>query len=211
MTELGLRERKKQETRRRITDAAIELFAERGFEQVPVADIAAAADVSTATVFNYFPAKEDLIYDGMASFNESLLAAVRDRAEGVGVVAAFRAHVVQPRGVLADPASPVLPGLARIARIVRDSPSLQARERLEADRAVTALHALLADEIDDDLRCWTVASALVGTTRGMTRQVQEAAAAGTVDARMARRLLASAGAALDVIETGLAGTTKRRA
>ncbi|AJR18299.1 hypothetical protein [Pimelobacter simplex] len=45
----------------------------------------------------------------------------------------------------------------------------------------------------------------------MTRQVQEAAAAGTVDARMARRLLASAGAALDVIETGLAGTTKRRA
>ncbi|WP_377323656.1 TetR/AcrR family transcriptional regulator [Pimelobacter simplex] len=211
MTELGLRERKKQETRRRITDAAIELFAERGFEQVPVADIAAAADVSTATVFNYFPAKEDLIYDGMASFNETLLAAVRDRAEGVGVVAAFRAHVVQPQGVLADPASPVLPGLARIARIVRDSPSLQARERLEADRAVTALHALLADEIDDDLRCWTVASALVGTTRGMTRQVQEAAAAGTVDARMARRLLASAGAALDVIETGLAGTTKRRA
>ncbi|GEB12850.1 hypothetical protein GUY44_16540 [Pimelobacter simplex] len=60
-------------------------------------------------------------------------------------------------------------------------------------------------------RCWTVASALVGTTRAMTRQVQEAAAAGTVDARMARRLLASAGAALDVIETGLAGTTKRRA
>lgn len=210
MNEPGLRERKKQETRRRITDAAIELFAARGFEQVPVADIAAAADVSTATVFNYFPAKEDLIYDGMASFHESLLAAIRERAAGVGVVAAFRAQVLQPRGVLADPGSPVLAGLARIARIVRDSPSLQARERLEADRAVTALRALLADEIDDDLRCWTVASALVGITRGMTRQVQEAAAAGRVDARMAARLLAEAAAALDVIEAGLAAPTKGR-
>ena len=210
MTELGLRERKKQETRRRITDAAIELFAERGFEQVPVADIAAAADVSTATVFNYFPAKEDLIYDGMASFNESVLAAIRDRPDGVSVVAAFRAYVVQPRGVLADPTSPILPALARIARIVRDSPSLQARERLEADREVEALRTLLADEIDDELRCWTVASALVGTTRGMTRQVQHAAAEGRVDARLTKRLLASADAAIAVIEAGLAAATNRR-
>ncbi|GAA3667431.1 hypothetical protein GCM10022237_29230 [Nocardioides ginsengisoli] len=210
MTELGLRERKKQETRRRITDAAIELFAERGFEQVPVADIAAAADVSTATVFNYFPAKEDLIYDGMASFNESVLAAIRDRADGVSVVQAFRVYVIQPRGVLADPASPVVPALARIARIVRDSPSLQARERLEADREVEALRELLAEELDDELRCWTVASALVGTTRGMSRQVQRAAAEGSLDARLARRLLASADAAVAVIEAGLAGATKRR-
>lgn len=209
MTEPGLRERKKQETRRRITDAAIELFAARGFEQVPVADIAAAADVSTATVFNYFPAKEDLIYDGMASFNAAVLAAIRDREPGVSVVAAFRAHVVQPRGVLADPASPVLPALARIARIVRDSPSLQARERLEADRETEALRELLADELGDDLRCWTVAAALVGTSRGTTRRVQAAAAEGKVDARMAKRLLAEAAAALDVIEAGLAASTNR--
>ncbi|WGX95025.1 TetR/AcrR family transcriptional regulator [Nocardioides sp. L-11A] len=204
MPEPGLRERKKQETRRRITAAAIELFAERGFEQVPVADIAVAADVSTATVFNYFPAKEDLIYDGMAAFNEHLLAAVRDRPAGQRVVSAFRAYVVQPRGVLADPGSPVLAGLSRIARIVQDSPSLRARERLEADIAVATLRDLLADELGDDLRSWTVASALVGTTRGMTREVQRAAAEGTLDARMAKRLLASAAAAIDLVEAGLA-------
>ncbi|MBM7515642.1 TetR/AcrR family transcriptional regulator [Nocardioides nitrophenolicus] len=210
MAELGLRERKKQETRQRITDAAIELFAERGFEQVPVADIAAAADVSTATVFNYFPAKEDLIYDGMAAFHEHLLAAVRDRPAGQRVISAFRDYVVQPRGVLADPASPVLAGLSRIARIVQDSPSLQARERLEADRATAALHDLLVaelgDDLRDDLRAWTVASALVGTTRGMTREVQRAAAEGRVDARLAKRLLAAAAGAIDVVEAGLAGT-----
>jgi len=199
----GLRERKKQETRQRITDAAIALFAERGFEQVPVVDIAAAADVSTATVFNYFPTKEDLIYDGMAAFNEHLLAAVRDRPAGQSVVEAFREYVLQPRGVLASPRSPVLEGLSRIARIVRDSPSLQARERLEADRAITALRDLLADELGDDLRSWTVASALVGTTRGMTRAVQAAAAEGKVDARLAKRLIADAAAALDVVEAGL--------
>lgn len=208
MAEPGLRERKKQETRQRITEAAIELFAERGFEQVPVADIAAAADVSTATVFNYFPAKEDLIYDGMAAFNEHLLAAVRDRPAGQRVISAFRDYVVQPRGVLADPASPVLVSLSRIARIVQDSPSLQARERLEADRAVAALRELLADELGDDLRSWAVASALVGTTRGMTREVQRAAAEGTVDARLAKRLLASAAAAIDVVQIGLVEATK---
>jgi AcrR family transcriptional regulator len=208
MAEPGLRERKKQETRQRITEAAIELFAERGFEQVPVADIAVAADVSTATVFNYFPAKEDLIYDGMAAFNEHLLAAVRDRPPGQRVISAFRAYVVQPRGVLADPTSPVLASLSRIARIVQDSPSLQARERLEADRAVAALRELLADELGDDLRSWMVASALVGTTRGMTREVQRAAAEGTVDARLTKRLLASAAAAIDAIQIGLVEATK---
>lgn len=208
MAEPGLRERKKQETRQRITEAAIELFAERGFEQVPVADIAVAADVSTATVFNYFPAKEDLIYDGMAAFNEHLLAAVRDRPAGQRVVSAFRDHVLQPRGVLADPASPVLASLSRIARIVQDSPSLQARERLEADRAVCALRELLVGELGDDLRSWAVASALVGTTRGMTREVQRAAAEGKVDARLTKRLLASAAAAIDVIQIGLVEATK---
>jgi AcrR family transcriptional regulator len=204
MSEPGLRERKKQETRQRITEAAIALFAERGFERVPVADIAVAADVSTATVFNYFPAKEDLIYDGMASFNDTMLAAIRERPQGTSVVAAFRDYVLQPRGVLADPGSPIIESLALVGRIVRDSPSLQARERLEADRAVEALRDLLADELGDrSLRPWAVASALVGTTRGMVREVQAAAAEGRISARFTRQILAAAGAAIDVVEAGL--------
>lgn len=200
----GLRERKKEATRRRIADAAIALFAERGFERVPVADIAAAAEVSPATVFNYFPTKEDLIYDGMAAFQAALVEEITARPEGTSVVAAFRSYALQPRGVLADPGSPALAALAEVGRIVQDSPSLQARERLEADRTTEALRDLLAAELDDDgLRPWTIAAALVGTTRGMAHEVQTAAAEGRVTRRFTRRILADAEAALDLIEAGL--------
>jgi AcrR family transcriptional regulator len=209
MTELGLRERKKQETRRRITAAAIDLFAERGFEKVPVADIARAADVSTATVFNYFPVKEDLIYDGMSSFHDDLVAAVRERPSGTSVLGAFRDYVLQPRGVLADPKSPVLESVAQVARIVRQSPSLQARERAEADRAVGELRMLLEEELGEDvLRAWAVSSALVGTTRGMSREVQAAAAEGRITKRFVTQLLASAAATLDIVEAGLDPATR---
>jgi AcrR family transcriptional regulator len=202
-TEPGLRERKKEATRRRITDAAVALFAERGFEKVPVADIAAAADVSPATVFNYFPTKEDLIYDGMESFHSALLEAIRDRPAGTTVVAAFRDYVLQPRGVLADPDSPVVESLAQIARIVSESPSLQARERLEADREAEGLRQLLAEELGDGILPWTIAAALVGTTRGMSRQVQLAAAEGRLGARFTSEVLAAAVAAIDAVEAGL--------
>lgn len=62
MTELGLRERKKLQTRRLIADTAFRLFAERGFDGVTVAQVARSADVSEATVFNYFGTKETLFY-----------------------------------------------------------------------------------------------------------------------------------------------------
>ena len=61
MTRVGLRERKKAETRSRILQAAVELCAERGVHEGPVDEIAARADVGKGTVYNYFPAKDDLL------------------------------------------------------------------------------------------------------------------------------------------------------
>src|ERR671925_604506 len=97
---LGLRERKKQQTRQLIAETARRLFTERGFERVTVAEIARAADVSEQTVFNYFPTKEDLVYWRLESFEQDLLAAVRDREPGEPVLAAFGRFVTRPRGLL---------------------------------------------------------------------------------------------------------------
>src|SRR5436305_14133993 len=88
-TDVGLRERKKQRTRQLIADTARRLFAERGFDRVTVAEIAREAEVAQATVFNYFPTKEDLFYSRLEAFEEQLLAAIRERAPGQRVLAAF--------------------------------------------------------------------------------------------------------------------------
>src|SRR5258708_27216238 len=93
--QLGLRERKKQQTRQLIAEAALRLFNERGFDAVTVAQVARAADVSDATVFNYFPTKESLFFRQMQSFEESLVQAVCDRRNGESVLQAFRAFIEQ--------------------------------------------------------------------------------------------------------------------
>src|SRR3954466_12742922 len=96
----GLRERKKQRTRQLIAETARGLFAERGFDQVTVAEIAREAEVAQATVFNYFPTKEDLFYSRLEAFEEQLLTAIRERGPGQGVLAAFAAFLLGRQGVL---------------------------------------------------------------------------------------------------------------
>ena len=66
----GLRERKKRLMRQLISDTATAMFLERGFDEVRVAEVAAACGVSEKTVYNYFPTKESLLLDreeGMAA------------------------------------------------------------------------------------------------------------------------------------------------
>src|SRR5215218_9458705 len=125
----GLRERKKQQTRQLIADTARRLFTERGFEGVTVAEIAREADVSEKTVFNYFPTKEDLVYWRLESFEEELLATVRERAAGESVLDAFGRFVREPRGMLGQYDPDARERLAALTRMIVESPSLLTREQ----------------------------------------------------------------------------------
>src|SRR3954471_24179628 len=86
---VGLRESKKARTRQAISDVATQLFAAHGFERVTIAQIAAAADVSVKTVFNYFPTKEDLFFDRADELLEGLLRTIRERPPGTTITAAL--------------------------------------------------------------------------------------------------------------------------
>jgi AcrR family transcriptional regulator len=163
--ELGLRERKKQRTRVLIAETARALFAERGFDAVSVAEIARVAEVSEATVYNYFPTKEDLVYYGMEAFEEEMLAAIRTRPAGESVLVAFGRFATEPRGFLAAPDEFSARALLDASRMIATSPALLARERQILARYTDAIAGLLAEETGagpKDLAPRVVAAALVG-------------------------------------------------
>ena len=86
----GLRERKKQRTRERIVEAAMSLFAERGYHATTIPDIAAAADVAPRTFFAYFPSKEAVVFHDVDRDLDSLASALRDRLPGETAFDALR-------------------------------------------------------------------------------------------------------------------------
>jgi AcrR family transcriptional regulator len=121
---LGLRERKKLRTRQAIAAAALRLFAERGYEDTTIAEIAAAADVSPRTFFSYFPSKEEVIFaevdDRLAEVRERLAAPL----EGETPLAAIRRSVVDVMHALATEHGEY--GAVQV-RLVFERPALQAR------------------------------------------------------------------------------------
>jgi AcrR family transcriptional regulator len=86
----GLRERKKQRTREQIIEAAMGLFAERGYHATTIADIAEAADVAPRTFFSYFPSKEAVVFHDVESELDGLAGALRDRLPGETAFDALR-------------------------------------------------------------------------------------------------------------------------
>jgi AcrR family transcriptional regulator len=92
LSQIGRRERKKAVTRALILQAAHELFIERGFDAVSVREIADQADVSPTTVFAHFPQKEALLFFEEDAQRDRLVAAVRDRPDGLSISEALKAY-----------------------------------------------------------------------------------------------------------------------
>ena len=98
-TQPGLRERKKQRTRETIARAAHELFAERGYHATTLPDIAEAADVSTRTIFAYFPSKEDILFSDFPLMRDALTQALVERPDGEDALETVRKFILSLHAV----------------------------------------------------------------------------------------------------------------
>jgi AcrR family transcriptional regulator len=143
-SEPGLRERKKRETRERIRRTAVRLFLERGFEDVSVADVADAAGVSKMTVFNYFPAKEDMFFAGSERIFPDLAGAVRGREPDQSPVQALRAYVLAELESRAEWTG-LHDGVADFTHLIWTSPTLLGG----IGRRWQGLRAELVDALDE--------------------------------------------------------------
>jgi AcrR family transcriptional regulator len=195
---VGLREFKKQRTRRAIADTALRLFAERGFDHVTVAEVAEAAGVSEKTVFNYFATKEDLFFDEADEREAALLAAVRDRKPGESIPAALRRQQVSDCGRMCSA------GFAGFARLIEESPALRAKELEIMARFTRAL----AEAIEEELGCSefeaeVAATLLVGVHWQFFVTARERALAGKHGRAAERRLRADLDRAYELLDRGL--------
>jgi len=196
----GLRERKKRATRQAISNVATRLFTERGFDNVTVAQVAAAANVAKMTVFNYFARKEDLFFDREDESRELARAALAERPPGQSPVAALRrlAHELVEKE---HPFAKLTGGSSRFWRTVEQSPALQARAREMRDELVNDLAKLIAEAVGSarlDASAHLAAASVVTTWTVAYAQAQRRQRqGGTGDA--------VSSVFLDLIDRGFAG------
>lgn len=139
ITEQGRRERKKAQTRQAISDAAMELFLERGYEQVTLREIADAADIAASTLFTHFATKESLVFDLDRDIESGLVRAVSQRASGVTVLDALRGHLETHH--LHGSAG----GDDRVRRLIDETPALSSYARSMWQRHEGALAGAIAE------------------------------------------------------------------
>ncbi|WP_406674083.1 helix-turn-helix domain-containing protein [Nonomuraea sp. N2-4H] len=197
----GLRELKKQRTRAAIADTALELFLARGFDEVTVAEVARAAGVSDATVFNYFRTKEDLVFERLDRFWTRLIAAIEHRPDGQGVVDATEAFLLDQ-----EPTSLSAEGderLAGISRMIAASPALLARERASYDHAATALAEVIARTTALGEHAATAAHLILGVHKSLVAYTREQVLAGATGQALADRVAARTRSGYALLRRGL--------
>jgi AcrR family transcriptional regulator len=173
---------------------------------VPVSEIAREAEVSEATVFNYFPTKEDLFYYRLEAFEEEMLSSVRDRRPDESVIDAFGRFVTIPRGLLAARDPEQIEHLAAITRVITESPALLAREQQIYAAYTHSLAELLAAETGShgEVEPWVVARSLIGLHQAVVDYARREIVAGTRNPALTRRVRRQTQRALELLSAGLA-------
>ncbi|MGW3678928.1 TetR family transcriptional regulator [Streptomyces prasinus] len=210
----GLRERKKQRTREAISDTAIALFLERGFDQVSVVDIAAAAEVSKPTLFKYFPTKEDLVVQRFADHQTASSTVVAERPPGVSVIDALHQHFLD--GLAArDPITGLNDdeGVLAFHGLVHSTPGLVARVGQYLARAEESLARTLSDALDPggrEITAALLAGQVIATERILASANWQRVVAGRSADEVHPEAVADADHAYALLRHGLAGVAPQR-
>ncbi|MFC8453100.1 TetR family transcriptional regulator [Kitasatospora sp. NPDC057223] len=206
----GLRERKKRLMRQQLSDTATEMFMERGFDAVRVAEIAEACGVSEKTVFNYFPTKESLVLDLGEATLESLRTTLAD--PGLPPVEAARTILARElQGLtswIAAQADPIQAkaALVRFGILIRSAPSLRAYQRDMADRLIAAATEILAERTGmnpDDPEPQIAATALLGLWPVQFQALRRHLGRDLTPAQLHQAITADVARAARLIEAGL--------
>jgi AcrR family transcriptional regulator len=199
----GLRERRKQETRQAISDIATQMFVDRGFDQVTIAEVAEAAGVAKMTVTNYFPRKEDLVFDRAEAVERHLADVIAARAPGESMLAAVRrdyAEAVARADVTLGLSSPAF------AAMIVSSPVLIGRVREMLDRREQALgDAIAAETGTDGPQERLVAALLASAHRVLAAEASGRSLAGQPREQISAALAGAATRAFDLLEPSLGG------
>jgi AcrR family transcriptional regulator len=199
----GLRERRKQETRQAISDIATRMFVERGFEEVTIAQVAGAAGVAKMTVTNYFPRKEDLVFDRAEAVVRHLADVIAARAPGESMLAAIRrdyAEAIARADVTLGLSSP------GFARMILGSPVLTSRVLEMLNERERVLGDAIAAETGTDNPQQRLAAALLASVhRVLSAEAAQRSLAGQPREEICAVLADAATRAFDLLEPSLGG------
>ena len=207
----GLRERKKAQSRLAISNVATKMFIERGFDDVTVAEVAAAADVSVATIFNYFETKEELFFDREGEVIEAQRRCILERKAGETITSVLHREFL----AAIDAGLPhLMADGASFLRTIEGSSALRARVRLGFEIAEASLAETIAEETEavaGDPTPQIVAAMLVAIQRTLVESAGAAALRGDAVASTKRRLRQACDRAFVLLDGGMRGYGKKKA
>ena len=186
MSSVGLRARRKQANRELIAATAAQLFAERGYENVAVIDVARAAEVSEQTVYNHFPTKEHLVLDRDEELRDRLVDRIRHRPAGTSPASAIRPDALGWVDAMATMTRDEIRG--GLGYLAVNSPAVRRLSLAMTDRHADAIAAALADARPAPAVAKLHAIALAWVFQTITDETGRRAHRGHAPARIAREL-----------------------
>jgi AcrR family transcriptional regulator len=160
----GLRERKKEQTRRALAEVALDLFETRGYADTTVEDIAAAADVSPRTFFRYFAGKDEAVFDRAGDVEGAFRALLGSRPADEPLLVSLREiGRALIAGEIVDE-----PRVRRLLALTKSEPALRNRYNAVIDTIERELTAWAADRLGvpaTDLRPRLIAATVLAARR----------------------------------------------